>query len=269
MIRLVCIDVDGTLLGVSGVVHPAVWEAVAAARAAGIRLALSSGRPGFGITRELAHRVEPDGWHSFQNGASIVHLNGGGSLSEPLPPEWVATLIERARRHDRPLELYSDDHYVTESTSARAQRHARLLGIPFAPGALEDVGPPIVRAQWLLDHGQGDEVLLERHTGLEVSPSLAPAMPDTLFISLTRAGIHKGSAVQAIAARYGIGLESVMYVGDGFNDTPAMSIVGLPVAVANAEPVARAVAKVMVRDADAGGLADALHLALDSLSAGR
>ncbi|NJD09330.1 MAG: Cof-type HAD-IIB family hydrolase, partial [Gemmatimonadetes bacterium] len=71
-VGLVCIDVDGTLVGSGGEVHPAVWTAAAGALAAGIRLALCSGRPAFGVTRELALRLDPKGWHCFQNGASVV-----------------------------------------------------------------------------------------------------------------------------------------------------------------------------------------------------
>ena len=72
MLDLVFIDVDGTLVGSSREVTPAVWAAVDRARAHGLRLALCSGRPAFGATREFARRIAPDGWHIYQNGASVV-----------------------------------------------------------------------------------------------------------------------------------------------------------------------------------------------------
>ena len=53
-----------------------------------------------------------------------------------------------------------------------------------------------------------------------------------------------------------------MYVGDGFNDTPAMRIVGRAIAMGNAEHVARGVAHEVVGSVDEGGLADALELAI-------
>src|SRR5687768_10440735 len=101
-IQLVCIDVDGTLIGSSGQVSEAVWRAAARARSAGIRLAISSGRPGFGVTRALAERLDPDGWHCFQNGASVMQLPGGASRSTPLGAA-LPELIERARRLGRVL----------------------------------------------------------------------------------------------------------------------------------------------------------------------
>ncbi len=262
-VRLVCIDVDGTLVGAGGVVHSRVWPALEKARAAGVRLAVCSGRPGFGITRALASEIGPDGWHCFQNGASVVHLGHGESRSAVLPPETVNMLVERARRSGLPLELYSDDDYVTECDREIMRRHAGFLGIAFERRTFESLHGPPVRAQWVLTHEEAPSVIAEPHAGLEVSPSLAPAMPDGVFVNLTRSGVTKGSAVSAVAAEYGVELGDVMYVGDGLNDTPAMRIVGWPIAMGNGEEVARSAAWRVVGHVDEGGLADALELATD------
>lgn len=263
MIKLICLDVDGTLVGASGVILPTVAEAIARARDAGIRLAVCSGRPGFGVTRDIAALVQPDGWHCFQNGASIVSLASGRSLSFTLDPQAVDLLVRRAHETGWPLELYTDDEYAVEQDTERVRRHAGLLGVPFAPRSLDSLTAPIVRGQWVLSHEEGDAALGHAYPALEVSPSLAPSMPDTRFISLTRAGVNKGAAVRAIAAELEIALAEVMYVGDGFNDTPALEIVGLPVAMANAEPEARALARHIVPSVDEGGVAEAIAAALD------
>jgi Cof subfamily protein (haloacid dehalogenase superfamily) len=262
-VGLVCIDVDGTLVGAGGAVSDRVWPALEKARAAGVRLTVCSGRPGFGITRAIATEIDPVGWHCFQNGASVVHLAHGESRSATLAPETVTMLVERARRTGLPLELYSDDDYVTESDAEIMRRHAGFLGIAFERRTFESLHGRPVRAQWVLTHEQAPSVLAEPHPGLEVSPSLAPAMPDGVFVNLTREGVHKGSAVRAVAAEYGVALDDVMYVGDGLNDTPAMRIVGWPVAMRNAEEVARGLAWRTVGHVDDGGLAEALELAID------
>src|SRR3954468_20115115 len=150
MIRLVCIDVDGTLVGSEGTVPSDAWAAAEEARARGIRLAICSGRPAFGTTREYAARLDADGWHVFQNGASTVHLPTGRSLSTPLPVHLVDELVARARRTGRILELYSDGAYAVEHDTERAREHARLLGVPFAPRPFASLPGPIVRGQWLL-----------------------------------------------------------------------------------------------------------------------
>ena len=72
MIQLVFTDVDGTLVGSSGTVLPAIWTAAERVRAAGIRMAVCSGRPAFGDAREV-------------------------SLGAPATPEAILTAIERVR----------------------------------------------------------------------------------------------------------------------------------------------------------------------------
>lgn len=262
MIRLVCVDVDGTLVGASSAVHPEVWHAAERARAQGIRLAICSGRPAFGETADYAAQLDPDGWHSFQNGASVVHVASGRSRSSMLEVSTVDMLVQRARATGRHLELYTDREYAFESTSDVARTHARLLGVPFRPRRFETLQGPIVRAQWLLPIEHAAAVLAEPHPGLEISPSTSPAMPETLFVNLTAEGVTKATAVRALAAEYGVPLDEVMFVGDGWNDAPAMRIVGCAVAMGNAEPEARAAAHCSVAHVDDRGLVEAIELAL-------
>jgi Cof subfamily protein (haloacid dehalogenase superfamily) len=263
MIDLICVDVDGTLVGSSGDVLPAVWRAVERARGAGKRLVICSGRPAFGLTRALAERLDPDGWHVFQNGASIVHLPSGEARSGALPRGAVEALVERSRETERILELYSDFEYTVEREDDRAVRHAALLGVPFHARDLLSLEGDVVRAQWLLSPAEEPSVLAEPHEGLTLWPSTSPVMGDTSFISITGPGVGKAAAVRTVAAEYGVPLERVMMVGDGANDVEVMGIVGHPVAMGNAEPEVFALARHHVSHVDRGGLIEALDLAAE------
>lgn len=261
-VRLLCLDVDGTLVGSTGEVHPAVWRAAERARDAGLLITMCSGRPGFGVTRDIAERLGPAAWHCFQNGASVLHLGTGDAMSSYLPPESVAMLVARARADHRILELYSDDDYVCESAHDLARRHAGLLGMRFEPRPFESLHGTVVRAQWIVTHDEAEAVIAEPHPGIEVSPSLAPLMPEARFINLTREGVDKATAVRLVSEAYGVPLAQVMYVGDGRNDAPALRIVGVPIAMANAEPEALELAVRLVGHVDEGGAAEAIELAL-------
>ncbi|NUQ20173.1 MAG: HAD family phosphatase [Gemmatimonadaceae bacterium] len=262
MVRLICIDVDGTLVGSSGTVLAESWAAAARAREAGIHLAICSGRPAFGLARGYAERLDPAGWHVFQNGASIVHLAQHRSLSSTLVPETIAYLVERARSTGWILELYTDTEYAVESTAPRARAHAGLLGVPFAPRPFASLTDPIVRAQWLLPLGGEREALLEPVPGIEMTPSTSPVMPDTCFVNMTALGVNKARAVRAVAAEYGIPLDQTMFVGDGRNDLDAMREVGWAIAMANADPELHDVARHVVSHVDDAGLAEALEMAI-------
>ena len=262
MIRLIGIDVDGTLVGSSGEVKPAVWEAADRARAAGVHLALCSGRPAFGTALEYARRLDPKGWHIFQNGSSIVHLGTGESRSTALPTEFVADMIRRARVNGDVLELYNDRRFVTESTNAWASDHAALLGVPFEAQPFESLEGPIVRAQWLLTPDRAQRLLSDPPHGVEIAQSTSPLMPDVRFVGLTPEGVNKGSAIRAIATAYGVDVDDVMYVGDAGNDLPALRLVGHPVAMGNADPAVIEAAICTVGHVDDGGLAQAIGYAL-------
>jgi Cof subfamily protein (haloacid dehalogenase superfamily) len=264
-VRLVGIDVDGTLVGASGEVSPLVWEAADVARSKGIHLALCSGRPAFGLALEYARRLDPAGWHAFQNGASVVNLKSGESRSAALPPVAVKAFIAEARATDNVLELYNDKEWVTESTAAWAEEHAKLLGVPFDPRPFESLEGQAVRAQWLLTSAQAQQMMAIMHPGLEVAQSTSPLMPDTQFVGFTRGGVSKASAMHTIAEQYGIDMQDVMYIGDSGNDLPALRVVGHPIAMGNADPAVIRAAERTVANVDDAGVAQALRIAIETV----
>lgn len=260
MVKLICIDVDGTIVGASGTVRPAVWAAAERARAAGLHLAVCSGRPAFGVTREIAVRIERDGWHVFQNGASVVHLATHESLSHGLADDAPPRLVAAARRTGRTLEVYTDADYAVVNANERSRLHSKLLGAD--PVDRDPLLRPAVRAQWLVPHADLPALLAEPHEGLSLAPSSSPMMPDTTFVNVTDAGVDKAAAVRRVAAAYGVAMAEVMMVGDGLNDVTALQAVGVPVAMANAEPEAIAAARHVVADVEHDGLVEAIAMAL-------
>ena len=262
MLGLTCIDVDGTLVGSSNEVLPGVWAAAERVVAAGMHLCLSTGRPAFGRALEYARRLDPDGWHIFQNGASIVQVRTGESLSEGLPHGLLLELVATARRLNRILEVYTDREYAVESGAPAAVDHATLLGVPYVQRDLLSLQGQVVRAQWVIPIGDQAALMAEPHAGLSLHPAGSPAMPDTMFVSVTREGVSKGSAVRTVAGRYGLDTANVMMVGDGENDVSAMRAVGHPVAMGNAEPAAVAASRYRVGHVNEAGLVQALELAM-------
>ncbi|THF88362.1 Cof-type HAD-IIB family hydrolase [Deinococcus sp. KSM4-11] len=262
MLGLICVDVDGTLVGSGNVVRDDVWAALADARARGVRIALCSGRPALGNALAYALRLDGDGWHVFQNGASIVNVGSHESLSEPMPDGSVASLLGHAHAVNRLLEVYTDTEFAISQPGILAERHAALLGLPYEPRSPESLDGTVVRAQWVVPLAEQEQVMAEPHDGLALHPAGSPAMPDTMFISITKAGIGKGVAIRKVAQRYGLDMERVMMVGDGENDIAAMNVVGHPVAMGNAVAAAVSASRYRVGHVDAGGLREAVELAL-------
>jgi hydroxymethylpyrimidine pyrophosphatase-like HAD family hydrolase len=215
------------------------------------------------MTRDFAQRLDEDGWHIFQNGASVMHLPTGNSRSSSLPVESVAMLIARSRLTGRVLELYADTEYAVESRRESAREHARLLGVPFEPRAYESLRGAVVRGQWVLTHDEIQQTLSDPHPGLSLSLAASPVMPGTTFINVTASGVGKASAVRALAETYEVPLEQVMMVGDGRNDIEAMKEVGFAVAMGNSDSEVYEVADLTVGHVDEGGLGQALEAAIE------
>jgi Cof subfamily protein (haloacid dehalogenase superfamily) len=262
-IRLVGIDVDGTLVGQSGIVDERIWRAAAKLVESGVRLTLCSGRPAYGVAREYAQRLDAAGWHVFQNGASVVNLHDGRSRSTPLPAGSIAELIAHSRAARQILELYGDTGYVVERDTPWSRQHAALLGLPFLARPFESLQQPVVRAQWLVSPAEVRAFVARATAEMEVAASTSPLMPDTTFVGITRRGVSKGAALQTIAAELGIALQDVMYVGDAPNDLSALNLVGHPVAMGNADDTVKHAARRVVGDVEDAGLGEALEWALE------
>ncbi len=261
MLNLICIDVDGTLVGSSGEVLPQVWAAAAAATARGQHLALCTGRPGFGKALKWAKQLEPTGWHIFQNGASLARADGSETLSQGLGEDFdLAALEDQSRVQGWALELYSDFDWAINQDNDLAVRHAELLGVPLEYKPLNEVQGKLVRAQWVVRREDGPAVLASPLPGLEYHPAESPVMPDTLFVSITTAGVSKASAIRTLALKLGTVLERTMMVGDARNDVQALKAVGFPVAMGNADEHAKAASRYQVGHVDAAGLVEALEL---------
>jgi Cof subfamily protein (haloacid dehalogenase superfamily) len=264
-VRIVFSDVDGTLIGKSGAIPQRVFDAAGKLRARGIPGALCSGRPALGTTLDDARKLGPDGFHVFQNGASVIQLPGMEATSRHFEQPAVERLIARARETQQFLELYSDTEYVFTGAERYAREHTHLLGIPFTQRPLSELTGPVVRAQWIVPHADAPalrEELQREFPELETTASTSPLMPESHFVMLTLRGVNKASAVAAVCARLGIPLEAAMFVGDGDNDVAPMQRVGWPVAMGIASDAARAAGKHHVGDVEDGAAAEAFELAL-------
>lgn len=263
MIPLVCIDVDGTLVGSSKVVTEGVWAAVDQALERGQHLALSTARGAFGSAWDMAKRLDPAGWHVFHAGGAIAHTGTGETLGYGLEAAEIAAL-RKLTTDSWFLELYSATAYAVESDSQVAIDHAALMGLPFEKGSFDSFlseEETIVRAQMVVpvaDIAAVSEVVSP--LGLSISSATSPIMEGTAFVSITRPGVTKASGIESICETLGITIDQVMMIGDGLNDLPAIEAVGHPVAMGNAADEVKERATYIVADVDHDGVAEALAL---------
>ncbi|MFZ8812636.1 MAG: HAD family hydrolase [Thermus aquaticus] len=267
-VKLVLVDVDGTLVGKDGV-PPCVWPRVEALRAKGVRLSLITGRPGRGETLGYARRLDPTGLHVFESGAVVLALSQAphGPPATPvhvaaLPEEAAQEAIRLARRLGLPLEGYTaQGGFYVEGDSPLLQAHQDLLGLKAEGADLLRLEEPLVRLQVLAGPEAPLGALLDAlPPGLTYHVAESPKMPGVRFVSLTKKGVSKLSAARLVAEAYGLSLAECAMVGDGENDLELIRAVGLGVAMGNAPESVKRAAKRVVAPVEACGLGEALDL---------
>ncbi len=267
MIPLICIDVDGTLVSSSGKVHQPVWDAVERALDRGQHLALSTARGAFASAWDMAERLDPAGWHVFHAGGAIAHTGTGATRPHSLTSEQLAACRELAENRGWILELYSPTAYVIEDDSGPSVDHAALMGVDFEVGSFDEfiaAAPGIVRAQFVVRVEEADEVLAAgKPLGLSVTSATSPIMPGIAFVSATQSGVTKATGIESICEELGLTIDQVMMIGDGHNDLPAIEAVGHPVAMGNAVPEVKALARYEVASVDDDGVAEALDMSAE------
>lgn len=261
VLPLICVDVDGTLVGSSHVPTDAVWAAAAAAIDRGQHLALSTARGAFGPTLGYAKRLDPGGWHIFHNGGALVHAETGEIRASALSNDFIEAAAVIAKKQGWLIEFYSADEYTIDTDNKIARDHADLMGVPFVTSERDQLTSEIVRVQFVVPVELADRVQAEL-SGLDavVVGATSPVQPGITFVSCTRPGVSKGAAIARIAAEMGIGVDQVMMVGDGENDVEAIGAVGHGVAMENAVPAAKAAAVHHVGHVDDDGFVQALEL---------
>lgn len=258
MLPLICLDVDGTLVGLAGAPSGALWAAAERARGRGQRLTLCTARLAAGPTREWAQRLDPLGWHVFHTGAARWKPATGEVRARPIPDDAVAACEAIAADRGWVLETYSWDDYVVDSDDELAVAHAGLLALPHRRRRVSDLADPVVRVQFVVRSADAAAAVAAAPPGTTASAATSPVMPGAAFVSVTAAGVSKAEGIAAVADDLGVPLSDVMMVGDGHNDLPAIEAVGWGVAMGNAEPEVVAAARLLVADVEDDGAAQAI-----------
>lgn len=254
-------DVDGTLVGPGGAASPVVVDAAHDLVASGIAVGYATGRPVDGV-RRLHEQLGLPGPHIVLNGAQ-VRLDGQPLATWRLTvPERLA-LLEYCAAEDLYAELYLDEGFVVTAYDERFKPHwDHIIGQPRGLVADLDVTTaPIVKATVVaIGDEQRDQVVAGlRGLGLVPGAATSPQTPGMTYVNVTRPGVHKGTAVTRAAEHLGVGLRSVVAVGDGTNDLDLFAVAGTAVAMGQADEEVVAAAHLVAPEVSEDGAAAALH----------
>lgn len=250
-VRLIAMDMDGTLLTridpVTACIPPENAQVLRQAQTRGIHLALASGRM-------------PDDASFFAADAGIpmhiISLNGSVTLDEPLGracsshflPEKTANQVLRILLESG-LDAAVFGAWEVVSVKQRPLTWAQTeLGTYFGRNGGRLVyrsgGDGLERLMGCtakivaFSAGNADALQLAKARILACCPEVVITSSWHNNFEVNAAGVHKGSALTALAQRLGIPMSQVMAIGDNDNDVPMLKAAGLSVAMGNASSAA-------------------------------
>jgi Cof subfamily protein (haloacid dehalogenase superfamily) len=269
MIRLIGIDVDGTLLDTRGQMPQPNIDAIHDAVAAGIHVALVTGRS-YPFARPIADPLPSSVTLIVSNGAVERGMDGSTFARRLLNREVARSVLKSTRpfRHAAALVFDRDaDRQVIFETmdwehpgrKAYWARNQSLIAqsVPLEDALVED---PI---QVMFNGGvEAMQSLIEslRGEARDFAVSLTEYVHrDFSLIDVTAPSATKGRALAWRAEQLGITRDEVMAVGDNFNDLEMLEFAGLPVVMANAVSGLKERGWTVTGDNDHAGLADAIR----------
>ncbi len=269
-IRLLVLDVDGTLIGSAGEPSPAVRAAIAEARSAGVAVALCSGRP-MASCGPIARSLGLTGPHVTFNGALVQDPDRREAvLRRPLPASAVDRLIDATRREALCLELYTETTHYVERDWRESRLHALSIRVSYELADFDAFRgrSDLIKAQIITSDDRSRRATRRLADGFAGELRLSVAIPmapceGMECVNVVERSVSKGTAVRALIDFYGLQQREVAGVGDAPNDLPMLAEVGWKVAMGNAEPALKAQADYICGDVDADGLVDGIAFVLD------
>jgi Cof subfamily protein (haloacid dehalogenase superfamily) len=244
MIRLIGIDIDGTLLDTNGHMPEPNRIAIHDAVAAGAHVALVTGRS-YPFARPVADRLPASISLIVSNGA-VERATDGATLVRRLLDRHIARQIldaTRGHRHaaavifdrdfDRQVvyETMDWDHPGRQKYWSRNHSHI-AQSVPLEDALVEDPiqvmyngGVEDMRAlfDWLCAESNGCSIQMTEYVHRDFS-----------LVDVTSSEATKGRALAWRAEQLGLTRDEVMAIGDNFNDREMLEFAGLPVVMGNA-----------------------------------
>ncbi|MEI5994196.1 Cof-type HAD-IIB family hydrolase [Candidatus Enterococcus mansonii] len=264
MIKLVAIDLDGTLLNSKKEISTRNKEALAQAKANGVTIVLCTGRPLAAIEIYLeALNLRDNGDYSITFNGGLVQKNDTGEIIEKalMPLEHVHELYELAQALNVPLDILSDGLVMQlpaskEYTSLYSQLN-NLLTFESYELAQLTANQIYNKAVVAVDETYLDEQIkkipapfYDRYEVIKTRSNLLEFMPK---------GVTKAYGISLLARDLGIKQEEIMTIGDEENDLPMIEYAGLGVAMENAVAKVKELADVITDTNDNDGVAQAVE----------
>ena len=264
MIKLLALDMDGTLLHEDKSLSQENIDAIHQAIDAGVQLVLCTGRPLVGVKPyfEKLGLTEKE-YMIINNGCTTLETKDWSLVDwRELTTEDIQYLYEVGQQAPAQLTLFDMDHYlvVEEEATDLVTYDAGLVFTTPTRISLEQALSAkdiIFQAMFLAEKAHLDSFqeqfgaqLEERFSGVRSQPVIYECMPK---------GTTKASALARLSDKLGIQASEIMAIGDANNDIEMLEFAGLGIAMGNAAAHIKELAQDVTLTNDENGVAAAIR----------
>ncbi len=254
--KLIALDLDDTLFNETGVVPDDVIETLSRLADKGVHIVISSGRSPL-VGKYFAEKICKK-YSVISHNGSMVQTEDGIERTSCIRPDVVKDIARYAHQNRLFIVTYNDNNILVESKAVDLSadidsKFNEIIEIgDFTKADFKDVPKVVMLAEPARISVAMKEVR-EKYPDLFVTQSLPYVM------EMTPKGIDKSYGLRVICDNLGIDKEEVVAIGDNYNDMPMLEWAGYPVAVANAVPAVKEIAKLVTKNEKSYGVKEAVE----------
>jgi Cof subfamily protein (haloacid dehalogenase superfamily) len=252
-VRVLLADVDGTLVTQDKVLTDRAIAAVGKLADAGIKFAVTSGRP----PRGMSMLVEPLGLTtpiSAFNGGVIVQPDLSVVEQKTIPDEIVGPATELLGSHGLDVWVYRGaDWFVRDPNGIHVAREAWT--VKFDPTVIDTFDAVSIGVAKLVGVSDDHDAVAAAVTAArnQFGDHVSAAQSQPYYLDITHPDANKGGVVAYLSAKWAIPTREFATIGDMPNDVLMFAHSGLSIAMGNASPeVQRAARRVTTSNEDEG-----------------
>lgn len=272
-IKIITMDVDGTLFNSKKMIMEQTKEVLLKAQAMGIKLILASGRPTTGLMK-LGQELKMDQYGGLlvsYNGSKVVDCRTMETLfNQPLSVEEGKAVLEHLKKFKVYPMIDKDNYMYVNNVFADP---ILLNGTFFDVIQYEARGGNYLLCEKtdlaeFLDYEvnkiltAAEPAYLQEHYKEIMAPfqdRISCMFTASFYFEFTAKGVDKAMALDTVLKPMGYTREDMIGFGDGMNDISMIQYTGIGVAMGNAVPELKKEAKYITASNDEDGIAQALY----------
>ena len=262
-IKLIAVDIDGTLVNSKKEITPEVFYAIQDAKKAGVKIVIATGRPIAGVAKlldDLQLRDQGDYVVTF-NGALVQETATGHEIiSESLTYEDYLDMEFLSRKLGVHMHAITKDGIYTANRNIGKYtvHESTLVSMPiFYRTPEEMVNKEIVKCMYIDEPEILDAAIAKLPPELAEKYTLVKSAP--FYLEIVKKTVNKGAAILHLAEKLGLSKEQTMAIGDEENDRAMLEAVGSPVVMENGKEELKKIAKYITKSNEESGVAHAIR----------